>query len=158
MKHLLILLIPLGWILAGAGCAHIDVSGSGDPERVLNGTVTVPAALPAGAELLVRLVDVSGFESAATPARNDLPLGDRGRPTPAPRILGEDRQSLTATMSEPVPFRIEYRADDSVLRHGLNIEVRVSFGGRVRYRTINAHVVTLASSPFPQVVNVEALP
>ncbi len=73
------------------------------------------------------------------------------------RVLGEYTQTLATGTSDPVPFRIEYSAEDAVLRRGLNVEVRVSFGGKLRFRTVNAHVVTLASSPFNQTVNVEAV-
>jgi uncharacterized lipoprotein YbaY len=140
------------------GCGHIDITPPGNPDRVLKGTVNAPAALPAGTEVHVRLVSDSSLEATALGSNNDLPLGDRGRPLAGERILGEQRQTLDAVATEPVPFTIEFRADDSVLRQGINVEVRVSFSGRVRYRTIQAHVVTMASSPFPQTVMVQQLP
>jgi len=39
-----------------------------------------------------------------------------------------------------------YRAEDEVLRKGLNIEVRVSFGGRVRFFNQNNYAVTLGNA------------
>lgn len=152
-------LVIAGLHAAVAGCAHLDVAAAGNPERQLRGTIVVPAALPAGTEILVRLVDASPAEPATMAPKNDLPIPDRSRPPLAgPQILGEQSQTLAAPATEPVPFQLDYHADDALLRHGLNVEARISFGGRVRYRTIQAHVVTLASSPFPQTVTVEALP
>jgi uncharacterized lipoprotein YbaY len=54
-----------------------------------------------------------------------------------------------------VPFRLAYYADDALLRRGLSLEVRISFGGRLRFRTINAHVVTLTSAQYKQDVSVQ---
>ena len=87
----------------------------------------------------------------------DVPLADRPTAAPVERVLGEFRQTLNAMRSEPLPFEIAYRADDSELRRGLNVDVRITFGGRMRFRTINAHVLTLASSPFPQEIAVQPL-
>ena len=71
------------------------------------------------------------------------------------RCARPSASTLTAGTAEPVSFRIEYTADDAMLRRGLNVEARVSFGGKLRYRTINAHVVTLASSAYRQDVAVQ---
>jgi uncharacterized lipoprotein YbaY len=37
----------------------------------------------------------------------------------------------------------------------VNIDARISVGGKLRFRTINAHVVTLSSAPYPQEVAVQ---
>jgi uncharacterized lipoprotein YbaY len=42
-----------------------------------------------------------------------------------------------------VPFQLEFDADDDLLRHGLNIDARISVGGKVRCRTASAHGLTL---------------
>ncbi|MBI4622141.1 MAG: YbaY family lipoprotein [Verrucomicrobia bacterium] len=144
-----------GLLLAGAGCEHLDLASTGSPDRVLNGTLNFPSALPAGTEVLVRLIDGAAKDSALMPAGTDLPLGDRAKPVAVDRVLGEQRQKLETGTTQPVPFKIEYRAEDSVLRRGLTVEARVSYGGKVRFRTLNAHVVTLASSPFRQEVWVQ---
>jgi len=157
MKSIFLLATSLVALLAGFGCQHIEVSNEGNPERLLRGSVDAQATLPPGAEILVRLLDAAPAGPGIPTGREDLPLGDRARPVIAERVLGEFRQTLAAMTTEPVPFEIDYRAHDDELRHGLNLEVRVSFGGRVRYRTIHAHVVTLASSPFTQVVTVQPL-
>jgi uncharacterized lipoprotein YbaY len=56
-----------------------------------------------------------------------------------------------------VAFRIEYNADDSLLRHGLNIDARISYGGRVRLRTVNTRAVTLGNAGDPHAVWVESV-
>jgi hypothetical protein len=144
-------------LVAGAGCSTIDVALPGDSDRVLRGTVNVPSTLPSGTEILIRLVDPEATAVAVPVGREGLPLGDRGRLPAVERVLGEHRQTLEAMTTEPVPFALEYRAHDDELRHGLNLDVRISYSGRVRFRTISAHVVTLASSPFPQLVAVQPL-
>jgi hypothetical protein len=148
-------LAALTFLLTGLGCGHVDLAPAGNPDRVLTGSVRAPAALPAGTEIVVRVVDPS---PSMTPAiRSELPIVDRGRPAPSERILGEYRHTLTTPTIDPVPFKVEYHVDDTELRQGLNVDVRISHDGRVRYRTISAHVITLASSPFPQEVPVQAL-
>ena len=42
-------------------------------------------------------------------------------------------------------FHLEFRASDELLRHGLNLEARIAYGGRVRFRTVNAYLVTQSS-------------
>jgi len=138
----------LGVMLWGAGCSHLDVTPGGNPQRVLIGTLTTGVALPAGAEILVRVTVPPGSTAGRGPA-SDLPVAPR--PTQeGEQILGEFVQKLSAPAVEPVAFRIEYEADDTLLRRGLNIEARVHFSGRVRFRTINAQAISATSAPFPQ--------
>jgi uncharacterized lipoprotein YbaY len=118
-----------------AGCGHLDTTPEGDPARVLIGAVDIGgAALPPGAVVAVRLV---------VPQAGDAPL----------RVLGS--QTITDPAASPVAFRIEYLAEDALLRRGLNVEARVSWGGRVRYYNMNGYAVTLgnASDPHRIVVN-----
>lgn len=137
-----------------AGCAHLDVAAEGDPNRVVKGTIDAGGVLvPAGAEVLVRIVENSPREGVVRPA-TDLPLADRPQARQPERILAEARQTVAAATTEPIPFQIEVRADDATLRRGLNLEARISFNGRLRFRTINARVVTLASAPFAHDVSV----
>ena len=138
----------------GAGCAHVDLSPEGGRNRVLQGTLSVGVALPAGAEIMVRIVATGG--APAQPASGDLPVARRNSPA-AEQILGEQVQTLTAPAAVPVAFKIEYDADDAVLRRGVNLEARVYYNGRVRFRTVNAHVVTLNSAPFPQSLVLQAV-
>jgi uncharacterized lipoprotein YbaY len=126
---------PLGFMaaaaaLALAGCGHLELSPEGDPARVLTGQVVLsePAELPADAVIAVRVVDAS---NAALP----------------PEVLGS--QTIRNPGAPPVGFRLEYRAEDEVLRRGLNIEARVSVDGKVRYYNLNRYVVTLANASDP---------
>lgn len=136
-----------------AGCANLDVAAEGPVNRVLSGTVSSQMGFPAGSEVVVRVVDTSGRVPSRTHIA--LPLAERVPPPIAERVLGEHVQTLAAAASEAVPFQIEYQADDGLLRRGLTIEARVSYGGRVRFRSVNAKVVTLASSPYRHDVVVE---
>jgi uncharacterized lipoprotein YbaY len=121
---------------------------------VVSGTISAPAALPAGAEIVVRIIDILPPDEFS---RANLPLGDRGALPPIERVLGEHRQTLPGMATDPVPFRIEFSAEDSRLRQGLNLDVRITHDGRVRYRTISAHLLTPASAPYPQHVTVQPL-
>jgi uncharacterized lipoprotein YbaY len=150
-------LVALGVLLAGPGCGSIETTVGGNPNRVLTGTVNAGVALPAGSEVVVRLISVSGGNDAVRPTNSDVPVMTRPTGQAAERVLGEHIQTLAAGTMDPVPFRIEYTADDAVLRRGLNLDVRVSVGGKLSYRTVSAHVVTLASSPFRQDVAVQSV-
>jgi putative lipoprotein len=121
--------------LALCGCGQLDLSPEGDPSRVLVGEVALgdPAALPPDAVVTVRVVDAS----------------ITGAP---PQVLGS--QTLRGPVSSPVAFRVEYRADDELLRRGLNVEVRVSYGGRVRYYNKSNFAVTLGNASETHRINV----
>jgi hypothetical protein len=139
------------------GCGSIDTTPEGDPNRVLNGVVNHDVTLPAGAEIVVRVVEPAPKEAGVRTGPSDSPAPGAAPLARAERLLGETRVVLPSGMMQPVPFRVEYLAEDAVLRRGVNVDVRVAIGGKVRYRTINAHVVTLASSPFKQEVSVQAV-
>ncbi len=142
-------------IVLSAGCGSIELASSGNPDRVLTGTVNAGVTLPAGAEVTVRLVGTQPANDALRPAAGDVPVMARPTTPGVERIFGEHTQVLAAGSVDPVPFRLEYHAEDAVLRRGLNLDVRVSVGGKLKYRTVSAHVVTLASSPFKQDVAVQ---
>ena len=61
-----------------------------------------------------------------------------------PEVLGS--QTIRNPGVVPVAFRVEYRAEDDVLRRGLNVEVRVAWGGKVRFVNLNAHAVTYGNA------------
>ena len=113
--------------LAFSGCGQLDLTPEGDPSRVLTGRIDVggPAALPADTVVTVRVVDASVT----------------GMP---PEVVGS--QTLRNPGAAPIAYRVEYRADDELLRRGLNIEVRISYGGKVRYFNVNKYVVTLGNA------------
>ena len=127
----------LGLAVAGlAGCGHLDLVSEGDPNRVATGTVTFrdPALLPQEASLVVRVLDTS---------RHDLP----------PQVLAS--QTISNPGTSPVAYRIEYRAVDDQLRHGLNVDARVSYDGRVRLFNHQQVVITLRDADSPHEVSVE---
>ncbi len=148
------LLVVLG-LLALAGCQSLDLTPESDPQRVVSGTVKLNADVlfPPDAVAVVRVVDLTPDERAQKPAK-DLPVADLSRDEPkVERVLGE--QVIRAPGATPIPFRVEFQADDTTMRRGLVIDVRISQDGKVRYRTLNAHMITLASIPYPQEVVAE---
>jgi len=155
----LFFLVTLGTLLAATACSHLDLTPESDPERVVTGTVNLRAdlTLPPDAVLVVRVIDPAGIgQVRAAAVKNDLPVtaGDRAMAVaPVEQVLGE--QTIPAPTGPAVPFRIEYHADDSLMRHGLNIDARISYGGRVRFRTANAHVLTLNNASYSHEIWVE---
>jgi uncharacterized lipoprotein YbaY len=119
--------LSLASALALAGCGQLDLTPEGDPSRVLVGEVDVgnDVTLPADTVVTVRVVDASVT----------------GMP---PQVLGA--QTIGSPVGAPIPFRVEYRAEDEVLRRGLNIEVRISYGGKVRFFNRNNYAVTLGNA------------
>jgi uncharacterized lipoprotein YbaY len=120
------LIIALAALTALAGCGQMDFTPEGNPARVLSGEISLgdAMALPADAVVTVRVVDSN----------------TSGMP---PRVLGA--QTINNPGASPVTFRVEYNAADELLRLGLNIEVRVSFGGKVQYFNRNHYAVTLGN-------------
>lgn len=141
------LAIACVWVLAG--CGHVDLTPEGNPNRVITGTVHVRMDLipPPDAEVVVRLVQPADVTAAPTRAGNDLVIGERGTRERPAQVVAE--QVIRTPGALPVPFRLEFRASDAELRHGLNIEGRISWGGRVRFRNVEAQLVTLATTGRP---------
>lgn len=131
----LIGLLGIGLAAMVAGCAHLDTTPPASAERVLTGIVSngTNAPLPSNSEVTVRIVDLSRGEG-------------RGE------VLGE--QTILNPGSMPVMFRIEYVAEDAVLRRSVNVEARVSVGGRLRYTTTTAHPVTMGNLSETHVLDV----
>jgi hypothetical protein len=155
MKTFRLLSFALLAVFLTAGCGTLEVASGSNPERVLNGAISAGAALPAGTEIVVRLLAPPMNNDASRTPTNDIPVIARPTTPHVERVLGEQAQTLTAGTIDPVPFRLAYYADDALLRRGLSLEVRISFGGRLRFRTINAHVVTLTSAQYKQDVSVQ---
>lgn len=155
LRSPLFLLAASAWLALAAGCGHLEVVTSGDPQRSVHGTVEFRAtgALPEDAVLVVRIVDMAGTEQKRSVAARDLPIGERAKAEPVPQVLAE--QTIKGFTGNSVPFTLEFVADDDLLRHGLNIDARISSGGKVRFRTANAHVVTLGNVDYPHTVWVE---
>lgn len=142
--------------MLAAGCAHIDVAPSGNPERVLRGTVNFRGAVPGNAEVLVRVIEPTSNDAARGTA-SDQPVRTQAGMSQGERVIGEFRGMVPSGALQPLAFEIAYTAEDAVLRRGLNIDVRVSIGGRVRMRTMSAHIVTLTTAPYNQEVWVQAI-
>jgi uncharacterized lipoprotein YbaY len=123
IARLLIALAALGGL---AGCGQMDFTPEGNPSRVLGGEVSIgeAASLPADTTVTVRVIDTN----------------TQGMP---PRVLGA--QTITNPGVSPVAFHVEFQAEDDLLRLGLNIEVRVSYGGKVQYFNRNHYAVTLGN-------------
>ena len=155
MKTPALFVFLAGLCVALAGCQQLDLTPEGDPQRVVSGNVTIGAAtlLPAGTEVVVRVVDLSPVERPAAMPNLGMPVVDRPPPVKTERVLGE--QVIRSPGVTPVPFSVEFNADDAALRRGLTIDVRISFEGRVQYRTLTAHMLTLTSVRFPQEVAVQ---
>jgi uncharacterized lipoprotein YbaY len=151
-------LLPCGvlllWFLAG--CASIDVTSAGNPNRMLKGTIEVGIPLPAGTEVAVRLLAVPGLE-AARPAAGDLPIAPTQSAAAAERVVATHGFTLKAPSKETLDFSFEYEADDAQLRRGVMLDVRISHNGKLRYRSVTSHMVTLSSAAFPQRVQVQAV-
>ncbi|MBI5690799.1 MAG: hypothetical protein HZC55_11985 [Verrucomicrobia bacterium] len=136
-----------------AGCGHMDLAPEGARNRVVTGTLNPGVALPVGAEILVRVIQ-SGAGIRDSGSGPDIPVNRQGGGA-TERILGEQVNVLATVAGGPVPFKVEFEVEDAVLRRGVNLEARVSYNGRVRFRTVQAHVVTLASIPYPQTLGLQ---
>ncbi len=136
MKTFSAVSLSIALVLFSAGCGNLDLTPPGFGDRVAQGSVTFRVAepLPANAEVIVQVVDKSSNEG-------------RGE------VLGE--QTIIEPSKPPIPFRIEYRAEDAVLRRGLNIDVRVSIGKKLAYYTASAHPLTSANENEMHLVEVE---
>jgi uncharacterized lipoprotein YbaY len=126
VKPLLGLLVAAA-ALGFAGCGQLDITPEGDPARVVTGAVETgeDVALPADTVVTVRVVDASAV----------------GMP---PQVLGS--QTISNPGVAPIGFRVEFRAEDELLRRGLNIEVRVSYGGKIRFFNRNGYALTLGNA------------
>jgi putative lipoprotein len=128
-------LVAAASLFALSGCGQLDITPEGDPSRVLTGQVDIGEnlALPPDAVVTVRVVD---------PSIAGMP----------PLVLGS--QTITNPGTAPVSFRVEYRADDDLMRRGLNVEARVSYGGKVRYYNQNSYAVSLGNAADTHRINV----
>ncbi len=142
-------------LVLAAGCGHLDFTPEGDPNRVLTGTVEFDAAttLDAGSVIVVRVVDPTGLTETAPAQVLGSPLAAQSKETLPPKVLGE--QVIHGPVQVPIPFRLEYKAGDEQLRRGLNIEVRISSGGRLRYYNVNSFAITLNNVSDPHAVLVD---
>ena len=121
-----------------AGCSSLDLNREVEVNRVISGTVNIGQSFPAGSEVMVRALEMPR-------APGPLPAGapvDRVPVVPVETILGDFTVTLGSPAADGLPFRIAIGADDSRLQRGILLESRVMYGGRLRFRTVNAHAVT----------------
>jgi len=142
-RSLIVAAAALALPFAG-GCGHLDLTPEGNPSRVLTGAVEfdVATTLPADSVVVVRVVDPTGLTETAPAQVLGTPATEQPTTLP-PKVLGE--QVIRNPGQTPVPFRVEYEAGDEQLRRGLNIEARVSSGGKLRYFNRNSYSITLNS-------------
>jgi uncharacterized lipoprotein YbaY len=148
-------LLALGLLATGAGCNSLDLTPETDPQRVVSGMVKLNAEVvfPPDAVAVVRVIDPNPVERLGTTTK-DLPVADINQTdAKVERVLGE--QIIRAPGTAPIPFRVEFQASDATMRRGLSLDVRISQDGKVRYRTLNAPMITLISLPYPQEATVE---
>ena len=130
MKTLPALFLSLAMSFLSAGCGSMDLTPPSFGDRALEGAVVFQIAGPVmPADTEVKTTHVGDIEQAGVLARGE--------------VLGE--QTIIEPSKPPIPFRIEYRAEDAVLRRGLNIDVRVSIAGKLAYYTASAHPLTSAN-------------
>jgi uncharacterized lipoprotein YbaY len=95
------------------------------------------------------------------PEGSDLPPGisvqvrvlDETKPGP-PMVLGD--QTITDPSDFPVQFKVEFDAEDDLLRLGLNIEVRVSYDGKVQYENRSGNLVNSNDINEPHEIRVSS--
>jgi Uncharacterized protein conserved in bacteria len=136
MKTIAVVLCMLAGLLV-TGCEHLDTTAPSLGDRVLAGVVTTATGggpLPEGSEVWIQVVD-------------------RGQGVQKGEVLGEETIKNPGRM--PVPFRIEFRAEDPVLRGSVEVEARISVRGRLTFMTKTAHPVTLANVDREMTVIVE---
>lgn len=123
-------LLFLGLFLS-AGCAYVEITQVGDANRVMTGKVAfIPGTpVPDGAILSVRVVDTVNTTSG-------------------PVQLGLQRIAISG--EPPFEFRVEYRADDDLLRRGVNVEAKILVNGKLRYANLTGYVVTLGRATASQ--------
>ena len=104
----------------GTACSHLDISSAPLGDQVLHGTVDFHPIPPLGkTSVLVRMVDVT----------NDDPI-----------VIGET--TVQAAGAPPVPFTINYKASDIEPPKRVQLVVRVSVDGKLRYYNIDSYAVS----------------
>ncbi|OIR18702.1 hypothetical protein GALL_10420 [mine drainage metagenome] len=106
--------------ILGTACSHLDISAAPLGDQVLHGTVDFHPLPPLGkTSVLVRMVDVT----------NDDPI-----------VIGET--TVQAAGAPPVPFTISYKASDIEPPKRVQLVVRVSVDGKLRYYNIDSYAVS----------------
>jgi hypothetical protein len=168
-------------VILGAGCKSLSLSDESDSNRILIGAAdfTPPqsdipgqtGSLPANASMQIRVVDQDPqADTASNPAMNSglyngQTSGSVRASSLGPQILGEatvpDASALVdydpIGHSWQIPFKVYYSATDDQLRRGLNLEVRISYDGGVRYSNYNQYSLSLSDAKDKHIVRVERM-
>ena len=155
MKRLPIAVLAAVSVLLAAGCGHLDLTPEGNPDRTVTGFVDIGgmSLLPADAVVVVRVVDPTGLTDTSPTEVLGSPSDSQPKRTMPAKVLGE--QVIKNPGSAPVAFRIDYTAADEQLRRGINVEARVSFGGRLMYFNRNSYGITLGNAADPHRISVD---
>ena len=156
--------VPYLW-LAGLvvplffGCGHVDFTpaGMGDPSRVLTGTISAQGddVLPADTEVAIEVVDPQRTTEKAPNSVLGEPATVPLQSTLPPKVLG--KQLLKNPGQFPIAYRVEYTAVDEALQRGLIVQVRISYGGKVRFFNVNSSSVNTSNMSDPHRISVNAL-
>lgn len=142
--------VTLAWLtltsLFVSGCANLYLDRQVEVNRTISGTLNIGQSFPAGAEVMVRAFEMPGAARQVSPV---APV-ERAAGVSTENFLGDFVVTLTAPAPDGLPFRISLPADEVRLQRGIMLEGRVVYGGALRFRTVNAHVVTTRSLPNPQ--------
>ncbi|MFM8337923.1 MAG: hypothetical protein ACKODK_20400 [Opitutaceae bacterium] len=140
----------LAWLtltsLILSGCASLDLDRQVEMNRTISGKLNIGQSFPAGAEVMVRAVEMPGAFRPVSPV---APV-ERAPGVSTESFLGDFIVTLSAPAPDGLPFRISLPADDTRLQRGIMLEGRVVYGGALRFRTVDAHVVTARSLASPQ--------
>jgi uncharacterized lipoprotein YbaY len=153
MKKALVLALAIPVLGLTGGCGHLNLDSIGDSSRVITGTVdlSTPADLPPDAVLEVRIVDPS-----PPPPPTPLATSASPRVSPPPAIVGDQTITNLGT-APPFPFRVDITADDSEIQHGLTIEARITYGGRLQYSNLSQFMIGPDTAGEPQHVIVDKM-
>ena len=112
--------------------------GGGQRENVIRGTVTYRQriALPANADVVVRIVDASNTAGQSV-AETTFPAGNR---------------------QVPIPFELEYQLRDIDRQRNYELQAEIRSGGQVRFRTAAGVPVTLRGQQADQNVELVLVP
>jgi uncharacterized lipoprotein YbaY len=121
-----------------AGCADMALSPPENIDRIVTGTVTFtePATLPADAQVTIRVLDTSQTNGLS-------------------KIIAD--RTIKGGGPSPIAFKIEFRAEEALVRRGLNLEARIEYGGKVQLFNANSFAITSANLSSPHEVAVEKI-
>jgi uncharacterized lipoprotein YbaY len=118
------LLAALCAVVSGCGSQMTD-GGYTNNSRTVTGTVNFsePQLLPVDSVVTIQVVDLSNAS--------------------LPKIYGEEQ--IKNPGPSPVPFHIEFQADDQAMINGLNLQARISYDGKLQLLNKTQYDVKLST-------------